>query len=139
MYSIIYISNLNYIWPSSNTDTPNSTGFLHCYFLDDVIIDYFIIVAAYIILYSSRMTGMSRRTSIDRTGYASQRRKLGKRIRELRRRRGWSQATLAKLCGIHGHHLGKIERGEANATLATLLKIARNLKKTLSDLFQGIS
>jgi len=40
--------------------------------------------------------------------------------------------------GIHAHHLGKIERGEANATLATLLAIAKPLRITISELFQGL-
>ena len=65
--------------------------------------------------------------------------KLGRRISKLRNARGWSQETLAKRSGIHAHHLGKIERGEANATLATLLAIARPLRITISGLFQGIS
>ena len=65
------------------------------------------------------------------------RKKLGGRIRSLRRKRGWSQKDLATRCAISAHHLGKIERGEANATLATLLPIAKNLGITISDLFVG--
>ena len=65
--------------------------------------------------------------------------KLGRRIRELRRRKKWSQDTLASRCGLHLSHVGKIERGGANTTLATLLAIARNLQITISDLFKGIS
>ena len=64
--------------------------------------------------------------------------RLGKRIRRLRLRRGWSQTALAERCGIHPHHLGKIERGEANATIATLLVIAGCFRITISELFRGI-
>ena len=63
---------------------------------------------------------------------------LGSRIRDLRRRRGWSQNDLAALCGLSTHHLGKIERGAANATLATLLPIAKMLKTSLAALFKGL-
>ena len=65
--------------------------------------------------------------------------RLGKRIRKLRMRRGWSQSALAERCGIHAHHLGKIERGEANVTIATLLVISSCLKTTISALFRAAS
>ena len=64
--------------------------------------------------------------------------RLGQRIRMLRLRRGWSQSALADRCGIHPHHLGKIERGEANVTIATLLVIAGCFRITISELFRGI-
>jgi len=71
-------------------------------------------------------------------GVSAQRKKLGERIRRLRNGRGWSQAELASLCGMSAHHLGKIERGAANVTLATLLPIAKSFSITLSDLFDGL-
>lgn len=80
---------------------------------------------------------MAKRTS--RHSHRVNRLKLGKRICKLRMAKGWSQKALARSCGIHAHHLGKIERGEANATLATLLAIARTLRITISNLFQGIA
>ena len=69
---------------------------------------------------------------------SGQRKKLGERIRRLRTGKGWSQSDLASLCGISAHHLGKIERGAANVTLATLLPIAKSFRITLSDLFNGL-
>lgn len=66
------------------------------------------------------------------------RKKLGGRIRELRRQKCWSQAELASFCHLTAHHLGKIERGSANATLATLLAIAKALKIRLADLFKAL-
>jgi XRE family transcriptional regulator, regulator of sulfur utilization len=81
---------------------------------------------------------MAKRASSSKSG-GVERGKLGKRICKLRNARGWSQETLAQRSGIHAHHLGKIERGEANATLATLLAIARPLRVTISHLFEGIS
>lgn len=67
------------------------------------------------------------------------RRKLGERIRELRCRRYWSQSDLAYFCHMSAHHLGKIERGAANATLGTLVSIAKILRISLADLFRGLS
>lgn len=64
---------------------------------------------------------------------------LGRRIRTLRRQRAWSQTAMATLCGIHVSHLSKIERGGANATLSTLLVVAKNLEISVSELFNGIS
>jgi transcriptional regulator with XRE-family HTH domain len=69
---------------------------------------------------------------------AATRAQLGRRIRELRNRRGWSQNALASMCGLNVYHLGKIERGGANATLPTLLVITRSLHVTISSLFKGI-
>jgi putative transcriptional regulator len=66
------------------------------------------------------------------------RKKLGGRIRQLRTQKAWSQARLASFCSLTPHHLGKIERGSANATLATLLSIAKPLKVRLADLFKGL-
>jgi transcriptional regulator with XRE-family HTH domain len=63
---------------------------------------------------------------------------LGKRIRKLRQQKGWSQTIMAARCGIHVSHLSKMERGGANATLATIVTIATRLEMTLSDLFQDI-
>jgi len=80
---------------------------------------------------------MAKRAS--RHSQRAKRLRLGKKICKLRKAKGWSQEALAASCGIHAHHLGKIERGETNATLATLLAIARTLRITISNLFQGIA
>ena len=41
-------------------------------------------------------------------------RALGKRIRELRLERGYSQEKLAELANIHENHIRRIEGGTAN-------------------------
>jgi len=64
--------------------------------------------------------------------------KLGQRIRELRAKKEWSQEAFAAACGLYRSHMGAIERGEANITLATLLAIAEKLDTTVSTLFKGI-
>lgn len=63
---------------------------------------------------------------------------LGERVRQLREQRGWSQEGFA-----HEGHLGRsfagaIERGEKDVRLSTLLKVARTLGVSLSQLLKGI-
>ena len=64
---------------------------------------------------------------------------LGTRIRELRLKRGWSQEQFADICDIHRSHMGEIERGETNLTLATMLVIAQKLESSIAALFRGIA
>lgn len=61
---------------------------------------------------------------------------MGKRIRRLRIRQGLSQEKLADICGLHRSHMGEIERGRANLTLATLEIIAQKLQTTPSALLK---
>jgi transcriptional regulator with XRE-family HTH domain len=49
------------------------------------------------------------------------------RVAELRKRRGWSQAELARRAGIHNSVVNRAERGETAMTLATLEKLAKAL------------
>jgi DNA-binding XRE family transcriptional regulator len=62
-------------------------------------------------------------------------RAIGSRVRELRKRRGWSQEYLSDLCHIHRSHMGAIERGETNITLSTLIAIAGTLETRIAVLF----
>ena len=63
---------------------------------------------------------------------------IGKRIKELRAKEGFSQESFADACGLHRSHMGEVERGESNLTLSTLLTITRKLKITLSALLKGL-
>jgi DNA-binding XRE family transcriptional regulator len=63
---------------------------------------------------------------------------VGKRIRELRTKRGFSQESFADECGLHRTYMGGIERGEHNLTLRTVLTIARTLGMTLAELLKEI-
>ncbi len=65
-------------------------------------------------------------------------RSLGKRIRELRRERGYSQEKLAELADIHENHVRRIERGEANPSFLVLIRIARAVGISVSDLLRGL-
>ena len=63
---------------------------------------------------------------------------LGKRIRELRKKEGFSQESFADHCGLHRTYMGGIERGEHNLTIQTALTISRGLGITVSKLLSGI-
>lgn len=59
---------------------------------------------------------------------------LGKRIRTLRTEKGFTQLTLGELCNNHAEQIGRIERGELNVTIGSLLVIAKALELSLSEL-----
>ena len=63
--------------------------------------------------------------------------KLGKRIRTLRKARGLSQELLAERANIHPAFLGQIERSETFPTVKTLIRIASGLGIQPSELLSG--
>ena len=63
---------------------------------------------------------------------------LGQRIRNYRTVKGLSQEKLAELAGCHHTYIGQIERGEKNATVESVEKIAAALNVSLSKLFEKI-
>jgi transcriptional regulator with XRE-family HTH domain len=65
-------------------------------------------------------------------------RKVGVRIREERRRLGISQMDMAYLAGMNVANVGRIERGEGNPTLETLVRISAILDVGVSDLVADI-
>jgi transcriptional regulator with XRE-family HTH domain len=65
-------------------------------------------------------------------------RRLGKKIAELRRKRGFSQEGFAHECRFHRSYMGAVERGEKNITIQMLVRITKALKISLSELFKGI-
>lgn len=63
---------------------------------------------------------------------------LGRRIRELRTTKGWSQERFAEICGVHRTYMGHLERGEKNASLGSVARVARAFGVALSELLSGI-
>lgn len=53
--------------------------------------------------------------------------RIGMRIRQLRKVKGWSQDELAKKCGISMSFLGHIERGTRIMSLETFVSICKYL------------
>lgn len=62
-------------------------------------------------------------------------RALGKRVRDLRHSRGFSQELLAELADIHENHVRRIEGGTANPSYLVIARIARALGVTPGDLY----
>lgn len=60
--------------------------------------------------------------------------KIGKMIKESRIKNGFSQSELALKTGIEQPDISKIEKGQKNITLATLVKICRFLNINKIDL-----
>ncbi len=63
---------------------------------------------------------------------------IGQRIRNYRTKKGLSQEKLAELAGCHPTYIGQLERGEKNATLESIEKIAAALDVSLSKLFDKL-
>ena len=63
---------------------------------------------------------------------------IGQRIRNYRAQKGLSQEKLAELAGCHPTYIGQLERGEKNATLESVEKIASAMDISLSELFDKL-
>jgi transcriptional regulator with XRE-family HTH domain len=63
---------------------------------------------------------------------------FGQRLRQLRRRRGWSQDLLATKAGLSGKFLGEVERGEKSIRLDNLAHLARVLRVPLAAMLKGL-
>ncbi len=61
--------------------------------------------------------------------------KFGKRVRKLRKEKGFSQEELAFRADLHRTYIGMIERAEKNITLINIEKIANGLETNINELF----
>lgn len=61
---------------------------------------------------------------------------FGKRLRELRHKKGYSQEKLAEIASLHRNYIGMIERGERNVALLNIKKLARALNVEVRELFK---
>lgn len=64
--------------------------------------------------------------------------KLGKKIRELRKEKGFSQEDFAYEVGLDRTYMGSVERGERNIATLNLIRIAKTLKVEVGILFPAI-
>ena len=64
--------------------------------------------------------------------------RFGRRIRELRSQRGYSQEAFAHACEMDRTYVGGIERGERNVALRNIDRIAKTLDVPLQQLFEGL-
>lgn len=63
--------------------------------------------------------------------------RLGRTIRAVRKASGLSQEDLAYEAEIDYSTMGEIERGQRNATLMKVMRIATALNRSMADLFAG--
>lgn len=66
------------------------------------------------------------------------RRIFGKRLRELRQKRGVSQEKLAEMADLHRNYVGVLERGGQYASLDAICKLAHALKVRPADLLKAL-
>lgn len=63
---------------------------------------------------------------------------LGMRIRHYRKKNHITQEQLAEICGLHPTYIGQLERGEKNATIESIYRIALGLNISMSKLFEDL-
>jgi transcriptional regulator with XRE-family HTH domain len=61
---------------------------------------------------------------------------LGEAIRRVRRKQEISQEKLALMAGVDRSYVGRVERGDNNVAVLTLLKLAQALDVSLKDLMK---
>jgi len=64
------------------------------------------------------------------------RKELGKRIREIRKIKGFTQEELGEKANLNYKFIGELERGKVNVSLDSLVKISHALEIYISDLFR---
>lgn len=63
---------------------------------------------------------------------------LGLRIRYYRKEQHLTQEQLAEMCDLHPTYIGQIERGEKNATIESIYRIAIGLNLPISKLLENV-
>lgn len=63
---------------------------------------------------------------------------IGKRIREKRIERSWSQEELAEKANLSPVYIGMIERGEKIPRMETFIRLGNILRVTSDDLLQDV-
>jgi transcriptional regulator with XRE-family HTH domain len=64
--------------------------------------------------------------------------RLGRRIRTLRKKKGWTQTDMAVHLDMNRGHISDIELGKREAGVITLQVIATGLETTMAKLLRGL-
>jgi putative transcriptional regulator len=62
--------------------------------------------------------------------------KVGKRIVQLREKKGWTQIELARACNKDKQSIERIESGNTNPTVFTLYEVATALEVSLAEILK---
>ncbi len=62
---------------------------------------------------------------------------FGKRLKNLRKQKNWSQEYLADKTGFHRTYIGMVERGERNLSLKNIEVFSKTFEISLSELFNN--
>lgn len=65
-------------------------------------------------------------------------RKFGKRLADVRKKKGFTQERLAFTIGVSPTYIGFIEQGIRNPTILNIYKISKTLKIPLKDIFSDL-
>lgn len=65
--------------------------------------------------------------------------KIGKKIREMRKLKGFSQEDFAAEAGLGRTYYGRIERGEQNISIQNLIQIALTLQVEVGELIPSLT
>lgn len=63
---------------------------------------------------------------------------FGATLRLARTQKGLSQEALALQCGLDRTYVGRVERGERNLSLKTIVKLAKGLGLRPAELMEGM-
>lgn len=77
---------------------------------------------------------MEKKAVVDKDYY----KKVGERIRKIRKEKNIRQVDLALLCDLDKQNMNQIEKVGLNLTLSTLRKITKALDIEMADLFKDI-
>ena len=80
----------------------------------------------------TKESGSQRVTGVSNDGFLLS---LGKRVRELRNRRGMTRKMMAREADVSERHLAQLEAGEGNVSIVLLRRIAAALHVSLAELF----
>lgn len=63
---------------------------------------------------------------------------IGKRLREVREKKGISQEQLSEQAGYYRTYVGHIENGKHSPSVHTMWRLAKVLKVDLGDILKGL-
>lgn len=63
--------------------------------------------------------------------------KLGKRLKELRLQKGYSQEAFSHQCGLDRTYIASIENGKRNVSIENIEKIASALNLSITEFFDS--